>query len=283
MQDRSEALQIYSDYGSFTAPVRGAVQRGADWHLNYTLSLARLNSGETGETSFAHPTMVLTLHDKPVEGMVVVEGRGKVDIAPTHSLRYFAAGQRFSNTWRGEVVSMMIALDGADYAGFSLPKEFRIYYDPLATSIAQNVKASAERRHLDPLLVDSSVLSIFSRLFELEHSRRIDPGNVDIDQDDLDDFILHHIESHIRVGDISQYLGVEPVSLNALFKAKFNRSPYNYIQEVRIRRAKDLLRNSIRPLSDIALILGFSDQSHFNRVFRRYTGFTPTAFRRLVR
>ncbi|MCW5720439.1 MAG: helix-turn-helix domain-containing protein [Devosia sp.] len=50
-----------------------------------------------------------------------------------------------------------------------------------------------------------------------------------------------------------------------------------------MRRAKDLLKSSGEPLSGIALMLGFSDQSHFNRVFRRHTGFTPAAFRRLAR
>lgn len=282
MKNRSEALKIYSHYGSFTPPVSGAVQRGADWHLNYTLSLARLNSGETGNTSFVHPTMVLTLHKKPVEGAVVVEGHGKVDIAPVYSMRFFPAGQHFSNTWQGEVVSMMIALDNASYAGFSLPNEFRIFYDQWATSIAQNVKSSAERGYLDPLLMDSSVLSLFSRLFELEHGRKSEAGIGRIRQSDLDEFILDRMEEHIRVGDVSHYLGVEPMALNALFKANFDTTPYGYIQEVRMRRAKDMLSNSSESLAGIAMSLGFSDQSHFNRVFRKHTGFTPATYRRVA-
>jgi AraC-like DNA-binding protein len=64
-----------------------------------------------------------------------------------------------------------------------------------------------------------------------------------------------------------------------VFSRLEGRSPRTYVQERRIERAKDLLR-SIRPLSDIALALGFYDQSHFTRVFKHWTGETPAAWRR---
>src|SRR5690606_7345093 len=100
-----------------------------------------------------------------------------------------------------------------------------------------------------------------------------------INQKELDEFILDRLEASIRVGDLAEYLKIDPVALNAVFKQKFNVSPYHYIQSLRVERYKELLRNGAMPLSELAASLGFSDQRHLNRIFRMYTGFTPTAFR----
>ncbi|MGH7460273.1 MAG: helix-turn-helix transcriptional regulator [Longimicrobiales bacterium] len=54
--------------------------------------------------------------------------------------------------------------------------------------------------------------------------------------------------------------------------------PRTYVQERRIDRAKRLLASDL-PLTEIALQLGFYDQSHFTRVFKHLTGETPAAYR----
>jgi AraC family transcriptional regulator len=53
-------------------------------------------------------------------------------------------------------------------------------------------------------------------------------------------------------------------------------TPYQYVLSERIRRARELLSSP----DDVALAVGLSDASHLNRVFRKFAGVTPTAFRR---
>jgi AraC family transcriptional regulator len=55
--------------------------------------------------------------------------------------------------------------------------------------------------------------------------------------------------------------------------------PYKYILQQRVERAKQLLNNSQRSLSDIALDCGFANQSHLNRHFIKLTGVTPKKHR----
>jgi AraC-like DNA-binding protein len=55
-----------------------------------------------------------------------------------------------------------------------------------------------------------------------------------------------------------------------------------FVQRLRIEAAGEMLRRSETPLSELALQLGFADQSHFSRVFRRWTGMTPRAWRALT-
>ena len=65
-----------------------------------------------------------------------------------------------------------------------------------------------------------------------------------------------------------------------LFKATLRVSPYQYVLNRRVERAKILLGENKQSLADIALQCGFSHQEHMTRMFRRFTGVTPGLYRR---
>jgi AraC family transcriptional regulator len=64
------------------------------------------------------------------------------------------------------------------------------------------------------------------------------------------------------------------------FKQSFGHAPHQWLMHRRVARAHELMRNTLEPLAEIALACGFSDQSHFSRVFSRLTGLTPGVWRR---
>ena len=86
----------------------------------------------------------------------------------------------------------------------------------------------------------------------------------------------------LRMGDLAREAGVHPVHLARAFRKFEKRTPGEYQQRLQLRAASELLRDPEWPLAVIAAECGFSDQSHFTRVFRRVAGTTPAQFRRAV-
>ncbi len=65
-----------------------------------------------------------------------------------------------------------------------------------------------------------------------------------------------------------------------LFRRSTGMPPIAFVEQCRIRRAQTLIVETDLPLSDIALVIGFADQSHFTRRFHRHVGCAPAQFAR---
>ena len=81
-------------------------------------------------------------------------------------------------------------------------------------------------------------------------------------------------------GELAREVGVHPVHLAAVFRKFHKQTIGEYVQNLRVVYALELLLNGEIPLAEIAVSAGFSDQSHFTRVFKRMRGITPGAFRK---
>ncbi|WP_158821912.1 AraC family transcriptional regulator [Granulicella sp. S156] len=79
--------------------------------------------------------------------------------------------------------------------------------------------------------------------------------------------------------DLAQSVGVHPVHLAREFHRFFCRTVGQELRQLRIECACREILESKKTLGEIALIAGFSDQSHFTRTFKRMTGMTPIQFR----
>ena len=86
----------------------------------------------------------------------------------------------------------------------------------------------------------------------------------------------------LSLADIASQVGVHYVHLSRQFH-KYNRCTVGeLIRKRRIQYASHLLAHSQTPLAEIALICGFSDQSHLSFLFKRYMGLSPSKFRSLA-
>lgn len=87
----------------------------------------------------------------------------------------------------------------------------------------------------------------------------------------------------ISLDDVAKEVDIHPVHLARQFRKFYGCTLGEYLRELRIQSACRKLSTSDMALVDIALAAGFSHQAHFSRLFKRYTGMTPTEFRSLHR
>ena len=100
---------------------------------------------------------------------------------------------------------------------------------------------------------------------------------------ELKEIIQDQIDTNLTLSlkDVSQSLNVHPAYLSREFSKYFDDLSFgDYIRKLRIEKAVQLLTASSHSLSEIAYLTGFSDQSHFNRIFKKYTGRNPSKYRK---
>ena len=93
------------------------------------------------------------------------------------------------------------------------------------------------------------------------------------------DYIDEHLSQNIGLAELAQLLDISQFHFSRLFKQSVGISPYQYLLQQRIERAKQLLKQTDQPITDIALLCGFNSHSHLSKRFRQATGLTPRAYR----
>lgn len=94
--------------------------------------------------------------------------------------------------------------------------------------------------------------------------------------------ILHdRWNEQVTLDEMAQQAGVYPSSISKHFRKYFGCTLGRYTRQLRVTKAIEMMQNTRLSLTEIAYSCGFSDQSHFIRVFRQVTGFNPKKFRKL--
>lgn len=95
------------------------------------------------------------------------------------------------------------------------------------------------------------------------------------------DYIYSHIHDRITVNDLSEHTGVSSSYLSRQFPKELGLPISDYIKEKKIEASQEMLKNTDDSLSEIALSLSFSSQSHFIKIFKDIVGITPKKYRSL--
>lgn len=94
--------------------------------------------------------------------------------------------------------------------------------------------------------------------------------------------LLHYDQSELNLQYLSNQLGVHPVHISRTAPKFLSSSLGAYIRQLKIKKALPLLLDSNYSLTQIAYQSGFSDQSHFNRVFKFYFNMNPSSYRKKI-
>lgn len=92
-------------------------------------------------------------------------------------------------------------------------------------------------------------------------------------------FISANYALDISLQDVADQVHLNPAYFSSLFKQSTGSSFKEYLNMVRVEESKRLLSNTDYSIIDIAIAVGFEDQSYFSKVFKKYTGLTPKQYR----
>ena len=127
------------------------------------------------------------------------------------------------------------------------------------------------------------LLAVFNTYLDKQNSEEIKTPKW---AQELKDIIQDQIDTNLSLSlkEISEGLQIHPSYVSREFSKYFSNLSFGeYIRKLRIEKAIDLLSNPDHTLSEIAYLTGFSDQSHFTRIFKAQMGKNPSDFRRNLR
>jgi AraC-like DNA-binding protein len=127
--------------------------------------------------------------------------------------------------------------------------------------------------------VDNVFIDVYNRFIKEKSAKKKIPDWVK----ELKQIIQDQIDTNLNLTEISRSLDINPSYLSREFSKHFNNLSFGeYIRKLRIEKATALMERNEHSLTEIAYLTGFSDQSHFTRIFKQHTGKSPSTYRKEV-
>ena len=159
--------------------------------------------------------------------------------------------------------------------------------DPLIYQMALTLKTELEiAREDSKLYADSMATALGAHLLRRygvkksviqEYRGGLTPSQLKI----VIEYIQTHLDLDLSLTKLASQIAMSPHYFASLFKQSTGLSPYKYIIQSRLEKAKILLRQRDFPIAFICQEVGFKNQSHFTRVFRQHFKITPKAYQDL--
>ena len=97
------------------------------------------------------------------------------------------------------------------------------------------------------------------------------------------DYLQHNYMYEISLDSVSEILNISPSYFSVAFKRAFGVNFLDYLTELRIQAACELLKDPLRSSAEVAGMVGYESASYFTRIFKKKTGMTPTEYRRQLK
>lgn len=175
------------------------------------------------------------------------------------------------------LLDLQVEID-ADAAGRFAMFSDTISHNPVLYSGLQNLADTLINPDCDRLVKESTMVSFFADLHVVLDRRGIlrrDTGATDKNKmDRVADYIRTYCAEDVNLDDLAGVIGVSRSYLVRAFKKAHGMTPYAYLINCRVQKARHALKRGER-IVDVALDCGFADQAHFQRVFKRLMATTP--------
>jgi len=149
-------------------------------------------------------------------------------------------------------------------------REFLARYQVLHDKMMSHDITMEEETELNELL------QMLAELSGIELSRAPDSGYAAISER-MRDYIHEYYAENIQLDDLMRISNYSKFHLIKVFRDRFGLAPHQYLNNLRIEKAKGLLIGGMSA-TDVAFAVGYFDQSHFIRHFKKVVGVTPLAY-----
>lgn len=151
-------------------------------------------------------------------------------------------------------------------------------------ALKTGIAAEERRQHIRKLLEQETLVELEEELTQLLigfRQRRLEKRNHGTSEKAKQFIEENYRDSQLSVSVLCEELGVSASYLSRLYKERYGTTVTREITRIRLKKAKELLNDTDRSVSEIAEETGFSNGSVFNKVFKKWEGITPGRYREL--
>ncbi|TAL02496.1 MAG: AraC family transcriptional regulator [Verrucomicrobia bacterium] len=173
---------------------------------------------------------------------------------------------------------------GDDAANAQL-QSISAFTDAALNSLMERVHEELLRRKASPLFLQGIAQTIAIHLARnyaelVKEPRSGSPSLPGYKLRQITDWMREHIAEEFNLNRLAAQAGLSKFYFNRLFKSAAGTSPSHYHINLRMDEAKRLLRETKKSVVEVALDVGYRNPSHFEQIFRRETGLSPSDYRR---
>jgi len=250
-------------------------------------------------TDVCHLAPILVLQTEgALRGEIRVDDRvhsvrsvpGQLTLLPArlpHSIRTANTGQVLTLSLDPGFLAAA-TLNLPDRRATSLAPKFG-FDDPLVRELMLSLRTEAERAQADQamyaeMLATTIAVHLANRYSVAGKHRTEATGYLDKARvRQVLDYMREHLTERVTLRELARQVGLSPFHFSRRFRRAMGQPPHEYLIDLRLERARELLFANSRSLAEIGIMSGFCDQSHFARHFKRKYGKTPAEFSRAVR
>lgn len=189
----------------------------------------------------------------------------------THSLKTYQKGMRafsinISPSWLERMREYSLKVKDSVFClrGNLIQLQIRLYQE------SQNIDEAS------PIAVEGLVLEMLAETLRLQIRSQVGPPPYWLKQ--AREIVYEQFSANLSLDEIARQVAVHPVHLTRMFRKYYRCTIGDYVRKIKIENACREILTTETPLIEIALKNGFSDQSHFTRIFKRLKGMTPAEY-----
>ncbi|WP_159804377.1 helix-turn-helix domain-containing protein [Litoreibacter roseus] len=255
--------------------------------------------GYRGPQSSSAHTLIMPVQDTPIRLTIDQDGYRENVVFKRDDIALAKAGSVTGWRWRDHAKVIRILIDPEGLAAF-MRRDLKIelqrsrfegqtlVHEPDLRSAAERMRSALVSPDIGSDVVFEALARVF--LVRLVQRAAVVLRTYDARLQDFDvrkyarliAFVEKNMSAKITVQDLASEIAMSRTALARKFKLKTGKTPMQFVTELRLETAEQLLSDGDLSLAEVSVACGFADQAHFSRCFKKVRGFSPGAFRKTL-